>query len=101
MDVESVHAAIKNVNLSAALFYLVSLRSLVSLNNVKINRIAFLQKLISLHFDRTEVTEHISPFVAAQKARAFGVIEPFHGARNCAMMLLEGRNWVVGRMVRR
>jgi len=104
MDVESVHAAIKNENLSAALFYLVSLRSLVSLNNVKINRIAFLQRLISLHLDRTEVTEHVSPFVATQKAIALSVIEPFHGARNCATMLLGRlgrRNWVWGRMVRR
>lgn len=61
------------------LFTLSACGSFSPLDDVEIDRIALFQRLISLDFDRTEVTEHIGPCVAAQKAVALCIVEPLHG----------------------
>lgn len=58
--------------------HLVGLRPFISLHHVELHLLAFLQTLISLGLDGAVVDEHVGPFVTANKAKSFGVVEPLH-----------------------
>ena len=56
------------------------LRTLLTVDNLELDLIAFLQALISIGVDRAVVHEYIRmTIVAADKAKAFRIIEPLHG----------------------
>jgi hypothetical protein len=56
------------------------LRPLLSLNNLKLNRVTFLQALITFGRNRAVVHEYIRSVVTADEAVTFCVIEPLHRA---------------------
>src|SRR5271167_4429489 len=57
------------------------LRTLLTVDNLELDLIAFLQTLISIGVDRAVVHEYIRmTIVAADKAKAFRIIEPLHGS---------------------
>ena len=50
--------------------HLICLRSLVSLDDVELNGIAFLQRLIPFPLDRAVMDEDVGPTVVAEKFRS-------------------------------
>src|SRR3954462_12439598 len=55
------------------------LRSLLPLDNLELDAIAFGERLEAAALDGAEVDEDIRPPLAGDEAVAFGVIEPLHG----------------------
>jgi hypothetical protein len=55
---------------------LIGLRALVALNHVVLYLFAFLEALVAVTLDGSEVYENIGPTFAAQEPVAFGVVEP-------------------------
>jgi hypothetical protein len=58
----------------------VGLRSLLPLNDVKFDFVAFLQTLVAIELDRAVMNKHVGPIVTADKAVSLRVIEPLHFA---------------------
>jgi hypothetical protein len=59
--------------------YLISLRALCPLDDVKLDFITLFQALIPLALDGTIVNEDIGSALAAEEAVAFCVVEPLYG----------------------
>jgi len=57
---------------------LVGLRSLLPLNNLELNRIAFLQGLKALTLDGRVMNENISSAVLADEAISLAIVEPLY-----------------------
>jgi len=53
------------------------LRALRTLDDVEFNFVALFEGLVSFELDRAVVNEDIRSSVPSEKAKAFGVIEPF------------------------
>ena len=56
----------------------VSLGAFLPLNNFELNIIAFLEAFVAFRLDGTVVDEHIRAVIAADKAEALCIVEPFH-----------------------
>ena len=59
---------------------LISLGAFCSLDDIKLNLIAFFQAFVSLALDGAVVNEDVGPAVAAEEAVALCVVKPFYGA---------------------
>ena len=59
---------------------LVSLRTLGPLNDVELDLIALFQALVALTLNGTVMNEDVCSTLAAKKAVALSIIEPFYGA---------------------
>jgi hypothetical protein len=57
--------------------YLISLRALLSLNNVKFYFVAFFQTFVPIDLDGAVVHENVRSIIASDKTVAFCVVEPF------------------------
>ena len=57
---------------------LIGLWSLLALDNVKLNIIAFLQGFVAIRCDSTVVDKNIRTIVAANETEAFSVVKPLH-----------------------
>jgi hypothetical protein len=73
--------------------YLICLRSFVSLNNVKVDFIAFLQTLISIELNGAEVHKYIGPAFPPDESISFCVVKPLH----LACVLCHGSPHLLGR----
>src|SRR5690242_3780381 len=74
-------AGLRRCSLSLGGFGDVSgLRTLLTLDDFKFDRITLLQTFVSVDGDRTVVDEHVRPFVPANKAIAFCVVKPLHSS---------------------
>jgi hypothetical protein len=58
--------------------HILSLRTLLTLNDFKLHVVTLLQALIALGLDGAVVDEYIGPVVAADKTKALCIVEPFH-----------------------
>jgi hypothetical protein len=58
--------------------YGVGLRSLLPLNDVELNLVAFFQALVPIKLDRAVMNKHVGPVVPADKAVALCVVKPLH-----------------------
>jgi hypothetical protein len=56
------------------------LRSFLTLGDLELYRVAFLQALVSLRGDRAVMNKNVGPIGAADEAVSFGVIEPLDGS---------------------
>ena len=56
----------------------VGLRAFLTLNNLKFDRITFLQALKSVHVDGRIVNEHIGSTVLADETVTLGIVEPLY-----------------------
>jgi len=70
---------------------LISLRAFCSLDDVKLNLIAFFQAFVSLALNGTVVNEDVGSSVATEKAVALRIIEPLY----CAFILCQWNNSLV------
>jgi hypothetical protein len=57
----------------------VRLQTLLALDDSEADSLSFLQALESLHLDGAKMHKHIFAIFTANKAKALGIIEPFHG----------------------
>jgi hypothetical protein len=60
--------------------YVLCLKALGAVGDVKLHRLAFLQAPESIRLDSGEMHENISAVAAADETISFCVIEPFHGS---------------------
>jgi hypothetical protein len=68
------------------------LRALLTIDDLELDLIAFLQTLIAIVIDRAVMHEHIRiTIVTAYKAKAFRVIEPLYGPFHSHFLLPPGR----------
>ncbi len=58
--------------------HLVSLRSLIALDDVVFDFIAFFQRFVSIMLDGGVVDKDIRAAIATEEAKALGVVEPFN-----------------------
>ena len=58
--------------------YVLCLKALGAVGDVKLHRLAFLQTLESIRLDSGEMHENISAVAATDETISFCVIEPFH-----------------------
>ncbi len=56
------------------------LRPLLSLDNLKLHLIPFLQALVALGGDGAVVNEHIRSIVSAKESISLGIVKPLDGA---------------------
>ena len=61
--------------------YVVGLGAFFTLDNVKLNRLAFFERLITVDRDRAVVSKDIWTAIMPKKAISVGVIEPLNRAR--------------------
>lgn len=59
---------------------LVRLRSFISLHDVELDGIAFLEALIPVRLNRRVMYEHIGTIIAPNESEPFCIIEPLHFA---------------------
>jgi hypothetical protein len=62
--------------------YVAGLRTLLALDDLELDVVAFLQALVTLRRDSAVVDEDIWTVIAADEPEPLGVIEPFHFAFN-------------------
>ena len=58
----------------------IGLRTLLSLNDVKLDLVPFFQTLVPIELDRAVMDKHVGSIVPADKAVTLRVIEPLHFA---------------------
>jgi hypothetical protein len=63
--------------------YGIGLRTFLAGDDVELNLIAFLQRLVSIHLNGRVMYENVRPVFPANKAKTFGVVEPL----DCAFVL--------------
>jgi len=71
-------------------YHLIRLRSLTSLNDVKLDFISFLQTLISINLNGAVVHEDVRAAFTSEKAVAFRIVEPLDRSpvlRQCRALL--------------
>jgi hypothetical protein len=57
-------------------YHRVRLRALLSLDDVELDFVAFLQRLVSVHLDCGVMDKHVGPVIASNKSVALSVVEP-------------------------
>src|SRR5664279_2717866 len=62
------------------LHHIGGLRPFLAVNDLKLNHITFLQTFVALAGQRAVVHEYVGAILTADKAKAFRIVEPFHGS---------------------
>ena len=72
--------------------HVAGLRTFLTVHYFELNLVAFLQALVSVIVDRAVMHEHIRvAILTANKAEAFGVIEPLHGSFQSHVVFLRAK----------
>jgi hypothetical protein len=68
------------------------LRTFLTIDDVELDLVAFLQALVAIVVDRAIVHEHIrTTILTAYKAKAFRIVEPLYGSFQSHFLLPPGR----------